>query len=105
VIKTGEHGAMLFGKGEHEFFRTGAFPLEGVEDPTGAGDCFLGGLAGALAATGKDEITFDDLKASLANGTVMASFNCEQFSVEGLTDLTDEQVGERLALFKRYTQL
>jgi sugar/nucleoside kinase (ribokinase family) len=104
IVKTGEHGAMLFGKGEHEFFRTGAYPLEAVEDPTGAGDCFLGGLAGALAATGKDEIGFDDLKASIANGTVIASYNCESFSVEGLIDLTDEQVAERLALFKRYTQ-
>ena len=43
IIKTGEHGAMLFGKGNNEFFRTGAYPLETVEDPTGVGDCFVGG--------------------------------------------------------------
>ena len=104
IVKTGEHGAMLFGKGEHEFFRTGAYPLEAVEDPTGAGDCFLGGLAGALAASGKDEIGFEDLKSSIANGTVIASYNCENFSVEGLVDLTDEQVASRLDLFRRYTQ-
>jgi sugar/nucleoside kinase (ribokinase family) len=95
---------MLFGNGEHEFFRTGAYPLEAVEDPTGAGDCFLGGLAGALAASGKEEIGFDEIKASIAHGTVIASYNCESFSVEGLTDLTDEQVAGRLELFKRYTQ-
>ena len=34
IIKTGEHGSMLFGKNENEFFRLGAYPLEEVEDPT-----------------------------------------------------------------------
>ena len=89
IVKTGEHGAMLFGRGEHDFFRTGAFPLEHVEDPTGAGDCFLGGLAGHLASKKKGEPAFADLKEAIAFGTVIASYNCESFSVEVLVDLTE----------------
>ena len=33
---------VLFGR-DGEFFSTGAFPLESINDPTGAGDCFAGG--------------------------------------------------------------
>src|SRR6266851_863746 len=36
AIKKGEHGALLFG--ENEFFSCGAYPLEDIHDPTGAGD-------------------------------------------------------------------
>ena len=42
---------------------------------------------------------FEDLKASIARGTVMASFNCESFSVESLVDLTQDEVSERLEEF------
>src|ERR1700738_3563482 len=48
AIKKGEHGALLFG--EDEFFSAGAYPLEDIHDPTGAGDTFAGGFAGYLAA-------------------------------------------------------
>src|SRR5205807_6360096 len=43
AIKKGEHGALLFG--ENEFFSCGAYPLEDIHDPTGAGDTFAGGMA------------------------------------------------------------
>ncbi len=48
AIKKGEHGCLLFG--DNEFFSCGAYPLEDIHDPTGAGDTFAGGLAGYLAA-------------------------------------------------------
>src|SRR5438046_10303949 len=48
AIKKGEHGALLFG--EDEFFSAGAYPLEDIHDPTGAGDTCAGGFAGYLAA-------------------------------------------------------
>src|SRR5213082_875430 len=47
TIKKGEHGALLFG--EDDFFSCGAYPLEDIHDPTGAGDTFAGGMAGYLA--------------------------------------------------------
>ena len=60
AIKKGEHGALLFG--ENEFFSCGAYPLEDIHDPTGAGDTFAGGMAGYLAAAGGD-LTFADFAA------------------------------------------
>ena len=48
AIKKGEHGCLLFGEGV--FFSCGAYPLEDIHDPTGAGDTFAGGLAGYLAS-------------------------------------------------------
>ena len=50
AVKKGEHGCLLFGR-KGEFFSTGAFPLEAIKDPTGAGDCFAGGVIGHLART------------------------------------------------------
>ena len=105
IIKTGEHGAMLFGKDDQEFFRTGAYPLESVEDPTGAGDCFVGGIAGYIASIGQNDPSFSDLKASIARGTVMASFNCESFSVEALIKLDKEKISDRLDKFISYTSI
>src|SRR6266436_5332134 len=52
AIKKGEHGALLFGEGD-QFFSCGAYPLEDIHDPTGAGDTFAGGMAGYLAGTVK----------------------------------------------------
>ena len=47
AVKKGEHGALLFGP--DDFFSCGAYPLEDIHDPTGAGDTFAGGLPGYLA--------------------------------------------------------
>src|SRR5881409_1404695 len=43
AIKKGEHGALLFGE-DDQFFSCGAYPLEDIHDPTGAGDTFAGGM-------------------------------------------------------------
>src|SRR6201982_3118877 len=60
AIKKGEHGALLFGEGD-QFFSCGAYPLEDIHDPTGAGDTFAGGMAGYLAGTIK-KVHFNDLR-------------------------------------------
>src|SRR5436853_1299449 len=85
AIKKGEHGALLFG--EDEFFSCGAYPLEDIHDPTGAGDSFAGGIAGHLAST-KTDPTFADLRRAVIYGSVVASFNVEAFSLERLRTLT-----------------
>ena len=105
IIKTGEHGSMLFGKNESEFFRLGAYPLEEVEDPTGAGDCFVGGIAGFIASINQGSPSFDELKSAIVRGTVMASFDCESFSVEALSSLDPEQISQRLNQLLSYTQI
>jgi cytidine kinase len=97
AIKKGEHGALLFG--EDEFFSCGAYPLEDIHDPTGAGDTFAGGLAGYLASR-KTDPTFADLRRATIYGSVLASFNVEAFSLERLRTLTMEEVAERYQMFK-----
>ena len=105
IIKTGEHGSMLLGKNENDFFRLGAYPLEEVEDPTGAGDCYVGAIAGFIASQNQESPSFKDLKSAMVRGTVMASFNCESFSVEGLSSLDSNKISERLNQLLSYTQI
>src|SRR5450631_1285259 len=97
AIKKGEHVALLFG--EDEFFSCGAYPLEDIHDPTGAGDTFAGGLAGYLAAR-KTNPTFADLRRSIIYGSVLASFTVEAFSLERLRTLTMDEITERYQMFK-----
>ena len=97
AIKKGEHGALLFG--ENEFFSCGAYPLEDIHDPTGAGDTFAGGLAGYLASK-KVDPTFADLRRAIISGSVLASFNVEAFSLERLRTLTMPEIVERYETFR-----
>ncbi len=103
VVKRGEHGSYLFGEGELDFFSCSAYPLPSVFDPTGAGDSFLGGLAGWLAANGKSNPSFDDLKVAVAHGSVVASFTCEAFSTRRLQEVTEADVARRVAELRGFT--
>jgi sugar/nucleoside kinase (ribokinase family) len=102
IAKQGQYGAAMFT--EERFFALPAFPLETVVDPTGAGDCFAGGLIGFLAAHPDDELDHELLARAMAYGTALASFNVEQFGVEGLTRLTSEEIAGRVAELQRITQ-
>ena len=97
AIKKGEHGALLFGK--DEFFSCGAYPLEDIHDPTGAGDTFAGGMAGYLASVGSTP-DFSALRRAVIYGSVLASFNVEAFSLERLRTLTVEEVHGRYEIFR-----
>src|SRR5438874_3368542 len=102
AIKKGEHGALLFG--ENEFFSCGAYPLEDIHDPTGAGDTFAGGMAGYLAGTVGGKVTFTDLRKAMIYGSVLASFCVEAFSLAKLRNLTMDQINERYEAFKMMSQ-
>ena len=99
VIKRGEYGAALY-TGE-EYFAIPAYPLESVFDPTGAGDTFAGGFMGYLAS--QVEITEDSLRRAMIYGSVMASFNVEEFGTERVDRLTHDEINERFREFKRIT--
>ena len=100
AIKKGEHGALLFS--ENEFFSCGAYPLEDIHDPTGAGDTFAGGMAGYLAS--KDTTPdFAHLRRAVIYGSVLASFNVEAFSLERMRTLTTEEIRARYDLFRAMT--
>src|SRR5438552_2494524 len=102
AIKKGEHGALLFG--EDEFFSAGAYPLEDIQDPTGAGDTFAGGFAGYLAAHVRENVTFDVMRKAVIYGSVLASFCVEAFSLERLRKLTQDQIADRYQMFKMMSQ-
>lgn len=102
AIKKGEHGCLLFGEGE--FFSCGAYPLEDIHDPTGAGDTFAGGLAGYLAARGNGSIGFSQLRHAVVFGSVLASFNVEAFSLERLRTLTQIDIDARYQAFRKMSQ-
>ncbi len=101
AIKKGEHGALLFG--EDEFFSCGAYPLEDIHDPTGAGDTFAGGITGYLAGT-VSTVHFTDLRKAMIYGSVLASFCVEAFSMERLRTLSLEEINERYEMFKLMNQ-
>jgi sugar/nucleoside kinase (ribokinase family) len=98
VIKKGEHGALLFG--DDQVFFVPALPLAEVQDPTGAGDTFAGGLMGFLAS--RDKINFEVLKQAIVCGSAMASFCVEKFGTEALRNISPDDLQERL---DKFTQL
>lgn len=101
AIKKGEHGCLLFGHGE--FFTCGAYPLEEIRDPTGAGDTFAGGLAGYLASLDEKEVSFQTLRRAVVHGTVLASYNVEAFSLERMRTLTQGEIESRCHALKAHS--
>jgi sugar/nucleoside kinase (ribokinase family) len=99
VVKRGEFGAALFS--EHGYFATPAYPVENVVDPTGAGDSFAGGVLGYLAAV--SDTSDAALRRAIIYGSVMASFNVEEFSCDRLRRLTQGEIKERFRHFKALT--
>ena len=91
IIKKGEHGALVVSKNGN--FALPAYPLEIVIDPTGAGDTFAGGIMGYLAAHGS--VSGDALRRAVAYGTVVASYTCEDFSLDSLRRTSREQIDGR----------
>ncbi len=98
IIKKGDQGSEIFNT--KESFNIPAFKVESVIDPTGAGDCFAGGLAGYLST--QEQIDFDSLKKSMVFGTVVASYCVENFGVNGVQNLDFSQIEKRLEIFKAY---
>lgn len=91
VIKKGEHGSFLMTK--DFLYIAPAYPLESFLDPTGAGDTFAGGFLGSLASSG--EVNEKNLRKAMIYGTVLASFTCEEFSVESIRDLDTIRIRDR----------
>ena len=96
IIKKGEHGSILLSR--EDCFVLPAYPVEQVIDPTGAGDSFAGGMMGYTAKVGRHD--FDTLKKATAYGTVLASINVEDFSLERFKKTKSEDIEKRLAAFK-----
>jgi len=99
IIKRGEYGAALFTP--DSYFAIPAYPLESVFDPTGAGDTFAGGFMGYLAS--QEELEESAMRRAMIFGSVMASFNVEEFGTERVKRLTHAEINDRFRAFKRMT--
>ncbi|HEY6046216.1 MAG TPA: PfkB family carbohydrate kinase [Pyrinomonadaceae bacterium] len=99
IVKRGEYGAAMFTK--EDYFAIPAYPLESVFDPTGAGDTFAGGLMGYLAS--QEKLDSAALRRAMIFGSVMASFNVEEFGTERVQRLTHDEINQRFADFKQFT--
>jgi sugar/nucleoside kinase (ribokinase family) len=99
VVKRGEYGALFFGK-DH-IFSAPAYPLEVIADPTGAGDSFGGGFMGYLARCKNTSAT--DIRRAIIFGSVMASYNVEDFSLNRLSKLNWSLITRRFGQFKKLT--
>jgi sugar/nucleoside kinase (ribokinase family) len=103
VVKLGEYGACLYQKtGDGlSVFGVPAYPLKKVCDPTGAGDTFAGGFMGYLAAMDRADLAA--MRKAVVFGSVMASFNVEDFSLDRLRNLTFQEVCSRYHEFEKLT--
>jgi len=100
VVKQGEYGALMFT--QHSVFSAPAYPLEAVFDPTGAGDSFAGGFMGYLSSV--NNLSDEAVRQAIIFGSVMASFNVEEFSLERMRTLDIEQIRDRYRKFQLLTE-
>jgi sugar/nucleoside kinase (ribokinase family) len=104
IIKKGEYGAALFCRSEHlisQYFFAPAYPLEKINDPTGAGDTFAGGFVGYLAK--HQDTSIEAMKRAIIHGSVVASFTVEAFSVDRLRSLTPADIATRYYEMQHFT--
>jgi sugar/nucleoside kinase (ribokinase family) len=102
VAKQGEYGAALYAA--DSVFALPAYPLETVVDPTGAGDSFAGGFLGYLDAH-PGEADAQTLRRAMTYGSVLASFNVEEFGTERVRRLTTEEINRRFDEFREMTHI
>ncbi len=93
IAKRGEYGAVLFTP--ERFFAVPGFLLEDVRDPTGAGDSFAGGFLGYLDMQGTERLSDAALRRAVAYGTVLASFNVEEFGTDRVARLQEDEIADR----------
>jgi sugar/nucleoside kinase (ribokinase family) len=100
IIKKGEHGSVTFTRKSH--FSSPAYPLEDISDPTGAGDSFAGGFLGYLVSTG--DLSEANIRKAIIYGTILASFNVEDFSLCRQRSLTRAEIESRFAEMREITR-
>jgi sugar/nucleoside kinase (ribokinase family) len=100
VIKKGSHGSIL--SGPRGFFICPAYPLSKVVDPTGAGDSFVGGMMGYLAAA-RGPID-ENIRRAMICGSVVASFCCEGFGLMQTTRVKRSEIDRRVKELERLTR-
>jgi sugar/nucleoside kinase (ribokinase family) len=100
IIKKGSHGSIL--SGPRGIFICPAYPLHTIEDPTGAGDSFVGGMMGYLA-TAKGSID-GNIRRAMVYGSVVASFCCEGFGLTRTTKIKRAHIDRRVKELEKLTK-
>ncbi len=100
VVKKGEHGALYFSRDCH--FSAPSYPQENLKDPTGAGDSFAGGFIGYLAKT--NDTSIENIKKAVIIGSVMASYNVEDFSLDRMKSLKEKDITGRFGEFLAFSR-
>ena len=107
IVKHGSAGSTLFHRteeGDIQLFRCPAYPLKHPKDPTGAGDSYMGALAGYLTGClHGGNPTWEDMKRGVAIATVIAGAVCEKFGTISLFALTRHELARRIARFYSMT--
>lgn len=99
IIKKGEHGAIVFTP--DYFFSAASYPQEELRDPTGAGDSFAGGFMGYLARS--EDLSEANVRCAVVIGSVMASFNIEDFGPGRMKRLTKKEITKRFEEFRKFS--
>jgi len=100
IVKKGEHGALLFTADSH--FAAPSYPQEMLRDPTGAGDSFGGAFIGYLARTA--DLSDGNIRKAVILGSVMASFNIEDFSLDRMKRLKHREIVDRFEQVRSFAK-
>jgi sugar/nucleoside kinase (ribokinase family) len=88
IIKLGRRGCVIFNKGK--ISKVPAIADIAVVDPTGAGDCFAGGLLGYML------LYNSSLEDAACYGSAVASFAIEGFGVDHLLNINSHEIKKRV---------
>lgn len=104
ILKKGEHGCFVLGP--DTMLALPAYPSDTLIDPTGAGDSFAGGVLGFLCSRFRQkenepksfsQIDRKDMVQAVMQGTALASYTIESFSIKRLQQITFEDIQDRVS--------
>ena len=88
IIKKGSLGSYLYDKNNNIKMNIPAFPIDDIIDTTGAGDSFAGGLVGNIEKT--------NIVNAVIAGSAIASFTVSAFGVDGLININEKKINDRM---------
>ncbi len=101
LINKGENGSLLFY--QNEFYPIPGYPTETIKDPTGAGDSFGGAFMGYLCKNG--QINSKSLKNAMIHGNILGSFVIEDYGIQRLVNIGNEDIKQRHEKYKEILSL
>ncbi len=102
VVKRGEYGSVVYF--QNQFFVLPAYPLLDITDPTGAGDTFAAGFMGYIAKNNL-ELTWPNLRRACVEGSLVASYTVEDFGLNRVLKLNDQDIKTRFESFLKVVQI